>query len=356
MIKDIHFQIPLDIQVQLASGQYERIGGVIRDTHSKKVVAWLREMPTSSKNPSDMLGLGAMSMAKFGGLMNIGLVAASVVVINQRLDTFSNQLEDLKSITKAEFNRDRETEFRAALETAAGIATSQNETTKRQLAAEALSNLLKSVETFIDLTEEYLTISPVAANVYFSQAINASTACVRCSLEIQEYDTARQHISKHLRRFEKLSHSLIEKTLGEPSALYFHPGMQREEVERFIKVKQWIMPRSTFDIVNEVRHDFFNPALQESFWTKIFNPFSKRTDDRRSLLAQNLAQAELIIENINRLHGFEMEIRFLRLSNQSLDSWNHLLDDYVADEATSPLAVIELEEPILMHNLSDTKD
>ena len=38
------FAVPPHVSQGLDNGEYERVGGVVRDSQSKQVVAWLREV------------------------------------------------------------------------------------------------------------------------------------------------------------------------------------------------------------------------------------------------------------------------------------------------------------------------
>ncbi|HEY9616547.1 MAG TPA: hypothetical protein V6C64_06890, partial [Microcoleaceae cyanobacterium] len=41
----VTFDLPAEIAKKLLTGEYERVGGVIRKTLGKQVVAWLRDIP-----------------------------------------------------------------------------------------------------------------------------------------------------------------------------------------------------------------------------------------------------------------------------------------------------------------------
>jgi hypothetical protein len=359
MIKDVHFIIPPDYQAGLVTGQYERIGGVIRESQSKKIVAWLREVSTATDKPLQQLGIKALSaVTKFSGVISLGLAAATMLSIHQSLDAFSKQIQGLKALISKEFSHDREAEFRAALEVVEGVYTAQDETTKRQLAANAVASLLKCVESFSKLTEDYISTAPMVAQVCFVQAINASLACVQCNLEINEYNTARNYLRKHLTRFNSLSRQLIEKLLGKYPAIYFHADVPREGLERFVVVQNWLQPRNLIDILDEFRSDFWKEEVLKNTRVDTRNPVSrfsrpssKKVDDLSDVLLSNLAQAELIIENFQRMQSIEMEIRFLRLTQQSFSDWNNILNDYQSELNVATdvsFAVLELDNPILL--------
>lgn len=49
----VEFDVPQHIEQGLVNGQLERVGGVIRDTESKQIIAWLREAQSLTENNPD---------------------------------------------------------------------------------------------------------------------------------------------------------------------------------------------------------------------------------------------------------------------------------------------------------------
>ena len=69
---EVMLEVPLKIAAGLASGQLERVGGVVVDSASKKVVMWLREGAQIADN-SNLAGgvLRSLLDAGSGGLAGV---------------------------------------------------------------------------------------------------------------------------------------------------------------------------------------------------------------------------------------------------------------------------------------------
>ncbi|WP_309675665.1 hypothetical protein [Pseudomonas sp.] len=105
------FKVPEWLAIGLESGELERVGGVIRDKVTKKVIAWLREGDSvSTEPPSDILN-GQLSKLMMQGQMLMGLQVANLVVsavgfamiyrklqgIERQLNVIGNAVNDVKA-------------------------------------------------------------------------------------------------------------------------------------------------------------------------------------------------------------------------------------------------------------------
>ncbi len=83
---EVLLQVAPHIALGLASGQLERVGGVIRDSTSKQVVAWLREGGQIRNNPDPASALPRFlfqSILRSANLANIGDVAQQVTALSK---------------------------------------------------------------------------------------------------------------------------------------------------------------------------------------------------------------------------------------------------------------------------------
>ena len=92
-------EMPEIIAAGIASGQLERVGGVIRDVASKQVVAWLREGAEISAN-QDIAGgmLKTLLQASGGGLASAATGAFDVAVTARSHFLIMQQLQRLTSL------------------------------------------------------------------------------------------------------------------------------------------------------------------------------------------------------------------------------------------------------------------
>ncbi|VVN00186.1 hypothetical protein PS684_02668 [Pseudomonas fluorescens] len=74
------FKVPEWLAAGLQSGELERVGGVIRDKVTKKVVAWLREGDSVSTEPPSEVLNGQFSKLMMQGQVLMGLQVANLVV------------------------------------------------------------------------------------------------------------------------------------------------------------------------------------------------------------------------------------------------------------------------------------
>lgn len=101
---NVVFKVPQWLATGLESGQYERVGGVIRDNVTKKVVAWLKEGDMiSTEAPSDLLN-GQLSQLMMQGQVVMGLQVANLAVsaigfaiIYRKLQGIERKLESIQS-------------------------------------------------------------------------------------------------------------------------------------------------------------------------------------------------------------------------------------------------------------------
>lgn len=100
MHANVLFEIPDDIAAGLGKGAMERVGGVIRDTSSKQVVAWLRETGTDALDPSKTSSMPGGGYLGFGsqitGLLNLGATVAFGTATLIKLSKIDDRLKSIE--------------------------------------------------------------------------------------------------------------------------------------------------------------------------------------------------------------------------------------------------------------------
>lgn len=98
------FKVPEWLAAGLESGELERVGGVIRDKVTKKVVAWLKEGDTISTEPPSEVLNGQLSQLMMQGQVLMGLQMANLAVstigfamIYRKLQGIERKLEGIQS-------------------------------------------------------------------------------------------------------------------------------------------------------------------------------------------------------------------------------------------------------------------
>lgn len=110
------FELPAMIKAGIASGEFERVGGIIRQTDGKKIVVWLTEgggfganASVSALDPSllgEALGSmqGALQLANGLGALNLAVNTAGFAMIRRQIEGLAQQLgtvaSDVRTIQK----------------------------------------------------------------------------------------------------------------------------------------------------------------------------------------------------------------------------------------------------------------
>lgn len=108
MRAEVILDIPEKYVAKLATGDYERVGGVLRDSNSKEVVAWLRET-SPSPVPADKFPFGKLNeMLQVAGnaasILNLGATVAFGVATLKKLNRIEGKL-DIMSAKLDELNQ-----------------------------------------------------------------------------------------------------------------------------------------------------------------------------------------------------------------------------------------------------------
>lgn len=366
------FHVPRVIQAGLASGQLERIGGVIVDSNTRQIVTWLRDSSVietafngimSSANPLNGIlnaattavtlydnhltrqavnaltaSVNTLTQITMGGhLLNLALTATTFHLIAKRIDKLSAQIDELGQKIIKEFDHDRDLRFKVALQSARDIFESENIDLSKGAVRSAINGLYEARENFFK--EFYHSLESaktpeqlLLAQQYLMRAFYAETSRIQCYLKAGDSQLAITRLREDKQRFEESVYELINHWKGTYPAVYFHGDVPSDSLERFLNIETWLRtknyrkdPRILFDIVNDYRDNFWNTDILENDIMKhlIFKG-ATISETRNKQLAHNLLQAEILIENLERFYGFELEISEMRLS---VEEWNHLIDE-----------------------------
>lgn len=352
----VYFDIPERIALGLASGRLERVGGVIRDSSSKQIAAWLRESG-QLVDPEGIGGLLNAVQTASGGLTSVAsgaLKAAATarshhllmreIKLIQRLSKFTAVVgvlnlgigaisfltmaanaNRLAELIAAEAERDRRNERESVIEYLELLRhlSSARQNLASELAVmpllKARRNLLNDFEKLLNesrLTEER---SQSAIRLLVS-TMQLDVLHVRSYLDTEEKAIAKRRLRDCVKDYGQKVRSFVEKLLGDYPALYFHKDVSTEDFQRYLRVEEWLRDKDDIlaELVEERRADFWNrdairalnPTLLDAAWSeKPIDPISA------------LTMAESLIENLQRLEGYELEIATLRMS---VAEWDRL--------------------------------
>ncbi|MGJ3239827.1 MAG: hypothetical protein ACFE0Q_14040 [Anaerolineae bacterium] len=350
------FQVPPIIEAGLQSGLYERMGGVVRDTQSKQVVMWLQEGGQAASNPNVANGLmgtllqqtGMSSVtvgAVVGGtlpMINLAVSGYTMYLMIERVHTLEQQIEEMYERISKEFARDRRVEFEAALHNARDIVDSDDLNYKHKAASNAIDQLFKAQQHRLEDFDELLPTTESEqelqqAQMYLLQAMMATTLRTRCYLETDQVSLARRRLSEMFNSYHDRTRQLIRKWLGEHPVMYLHGDISDENLERYLQIEAWYHDIHDIDyllaqLVREHRHDLWNRDVIKPL-NNAFDWWKKRETATKEIpYLSALTQIEALIENYNRLIGFELELATMRLTFSEWDQQVADLyerDDYV---------------------------
>ena len=99
------------------------------------------------------------------------------------------------------------------------------------------------------------------------QAMCLETMLVRCLLEIDELNMAKQILESRLEEFEEPIRSLVHKCLGDRRATFFnHDAVTEIDLYRYIAIEQWLRRKDDVlvELVLAARPDFWKEEVIES--------------------------------------------------------------------------------------------
>lgn len=355
----VELQVPHYIQAGLATGAFERVGGVVRETDTHRIVAWLRDGLTtdsdSLRQPLNFASQSLTAMAGSGFVLNIALSSATLFATMAKLDQLSQQVAGLQGELVNQFQRDRDTRFRSALQAARDALETDNPTTRDQRLNQAREKLddaeLHFRQDFDEaLQKELLSV----AQHYLTRAMYATTSQIRTFLETEDFRVARRRLSEALQEYDTLSRRLVQAWLGKYPAVFFHNELTSEDVRRFLNIIQWLYEpegKSVVDIlVEDLRKDFWNPEVidppEADFFQNIVSPLRRLRGETSSAikgLPHKLTQMEITIQNLRRFQGFELEVCSLRLMKTSFAEWERTTPDVDMFAVLVPEQALELQ-------------
>lgn len=355
---EVVFEVPAAIQAGLASGTLERVGGVIRDTQSKAITSWLREGSSLSQAANVPIWGSAtqvISLLNTGGmLLNLGVSTASLVIIMQRLDKLTNAIDALEETIRSEFKRDRDRGFTSALESARDALEASNKDNRSNQARTAIKGLYEAQIDFLEDFDNTFKSNPLLAQHSLVRAMYASNSRIRCYLEVDEIDLAKTRLREDRQKFKHRSKQLIKSWMGEHPAKFLHHHVTDSDVNRFIQIQHFLKGSDVSDaqglmnIIHELRADFWNQEAIEDAHRYIgpIRRVEQSFEDQVKTFPEKLLQAETLIENYQRLQSFEMELRYLKLSNTSFMEWSNRVTSQEIQAKGASIAMLIPDQPI----------
>lgn len=323
---NVHLEVPAFIEAGLVDGSMERVGGVIRYSDSKQIVAWLREggqladdiilKPGLLDDVLRAIGSTAKTVSVVLGqafpILDIALAGYFLLEIISDIDQHRQEMELIYERIEEEFRQDRLANLVTALKLARNISLVKDVAYKRLMVGQVTDRLLEAREhlreDFLDLLRSQMS-EDVAVQAMSLQILSmqASTLIVRAWLEIGEKDLALEWLCGILGGQRERVKLFVESQVRDRRALYFHESVSDEDFDRYLNIERWLRGKRIVlpEIVKDYRADFWNNESVGDLFTGGLN--SQLIETPFYLMA--LRNCEILIENYQRLEGFEHELK-----------------------------------------------
>ncbi|MCY4062491.1 MAG: hypothetical protein OXG53_08995 [Chloroflexi bacterium] len=374
---EVMLEVPLKIAAGLASGQLERVGGVVVDAASKQVVAWLREGGQMANNPdlaggllktvldlsagglaSNAIGLldtavtarshflimqqlqGLSNLVGFAagiGVLNLGATIISTAVMLKRLGDLEKAIEGLYELVTKEFSQDRRVKLASAIQTAKNAMTFEDND-PRTFQANLAINSLYAARQHIWLEMDNMKGSAGTAENNklmqdnLLQAMQLDELRSRCLLELNLQSNALEYLTESLGTYRESTRHLIHRHLGEHRAVYFHKSVAESDLMRYFAIEHWLRSEGDrlLEIVLANRHDFWNRDIASESTVAAADKDRRRRRRKRNKASSDdqphieaLTMSELLIENYQRFEGLHAEIQAIERLRISHSDWEN---------------------------------
>lgn len=358
------FQVPGWITDGLASGAYERVGGVVRDAQTKQIVAWLREVP-GDRTVSQVLS----RVGSAASVLNLAVSAMEFAVVMQRLGIIEQHLQQVQEVL---LQVDRKIDlsfyanFRAALDLAVNAFTMTKPENRRVSAMQAISHFLEAEHHYIALADDWLERGSRGADEYLLTLSLAYVAETRCYLELEELETAHRRLQEGAASLQPRVKQYINTLLTSNPAAYLHPALTGQiDLSRLTRVYQWLDPTLDENAVFESqRENLFRLVQSPGKWidslpVAIWDPKVDAQDKRirkmikrgdieplYTRLPEAMGKIEDMIESNDRFEMYQAEVQAIAQLEMSFRDWLQLAPPTDAERNGSELMYIIPPKPV----------
>ncbi len=250
----VTFDLPEWIREGLLNGTYERVGGIIKYSTSKRIVAWLREIQMADRLVEPLAVLSTTS-----SLLSLGVSVAGFALINMRLLDIEKRLQQAQEILN-QINLKIDfmviANFRAALTLATNAISLKQEENRKSSALAAINRFLEAEHIYTSYVDQELGQKSQIVDEYLLALSLAYVAEARCYLELGELDTALQRIQEGADIIQPRLKKYIEILLTSNPSAYLDPEFKGKiSLARLTKIYQWLNPDLDINSVFELLRD-----------------------------------------------------------------------------------------------------
>ena len=307
---DLYFEMPEFIEVGLASGLMERVGGVIRYSDDQQILAWLRQggqvgqMVESSASLLERVVPRHATLGMFLGravpVLNIAMGGFGLFEQILGIRAHEAELERIYDRVSEEFQRNREVELLAALSHAENAFVARCDAFKVEAVSHVTYELSVAQAQLVRDLDELLAAATTRENLelatmYQVLAMKVCAVSTRLRLEIGEDAAAIHWLSKCVEEHRTFAEKFVRKWVGEHPALYFHESVSDEYFERYLDIERWLQGERNVlaDVVKKNRQYFWD---SEALQPLDAPPIGFQIDEN-PYYHDAIPNAELLIEN-----------------------------------------------------------
>jgi len=229
---NVVFDLPAALANGLQNGAYERVGGVIRDSNSKQVVAWLREGGSGvvSQPPLPKLPLGeaAQLITPMLSAVNLGVSVAGFAVVITQLNQISDQIRLIEAkVDRVSVKLDDQAlaKLKAGVNACLNAVELGDANLRQQMAGQALTTLHEARQYFNQQVLRSAAKAEATSAEYVSMAFAALVAEVQTYLQLDEGEKAARTLRQGLNDLRPGLTQLMNAVL-ERRAVYLRPDFQ----------------------------------------------------------------------------------------------------------------------------------
>lgn len=337
----------------LLIGKYERVGGVIRDAKTKRIVAWLRSVGDNVQiDVTKLINLGPlMQLTAATSLLNLSVTAVGFVMVMQRLVAIQRKLDEIAQVLE-QINRKLDLSFYANFQAAIDLARSafamQGEANRRTGATQAINRFLEAEHHYLSLLDMELEVGSLAVSPFLNTLILTFVCVSRCYLELDEMQSARDHLQQGNEVLASRVKRFYDTVIGVNPAIYLHPDLAehislgrltqllRHNDSALSEAAVFESLRTLFWQTARENPDGWLKKLPQAVWRHDVDGIvkigpvgrSRSVEDKFKLLTPRLpgafAQVEQAVESVRCVEGYQIELDYLIENKISLSAWQNI--------------------------------
>ena len=352
----------------LESGELVRIGGVIREVASGKIVTFLREASSNiSTFPQQIqMAQGALMMGSATNILSLGVSVAGFTMLNQRINDLEKRLkqaEELLNKLNQKIDLGYYANFKAALNLAMNAFSMTQLNNRQDMAIQAINRFLEAEHIFTDYTDRELASGSQIADEYLLTLSLAYIAESRCYLELGEYKTALIRFQEGSEIIRERIQKYVELLLTSNPAVYLQPEFENQiDLKRLTRIYQWMYSDSSLDenaVFQKQRQNFFEYVRDPDKWinslpSAILNRvevagwiFGPSSDDLKKEAFQRLPSVfeviESMVETNRRFEAYELEIKTITNLGITFSEWTNLTPSEEKPEGANFIFILPSE-------------